>query len=104
MSKTVVYNSFDFESDHRLVIADIRTLCTKVGRFIKRTKTPKKNTLNVNCLKQPEVLNVFIANTVSKLETIDLLSSNDINEKFVSYVNTTTEEIILYQPWHNVAY
>jgi len=67
MSKTVVFIiALPFYSDYRLVIADIRTLCTKVGRFI------KKNTLNANHLKQPEVLNVFLANTVTKLETIDL--------------------------------
>ena len=32
-----VYNSYDFDSDHRLVIADMITPCTKVARYITRS-------------------------------------------------------------------
>ena len=44
VSNCRVYNSFDFDSDHRLVIADIHTPSSKIGRYISRTKNQKKNT------------------------------------------------------------
>ena len=40
-----VYNSCDFDSNHRLVIADICTTCNKVARFVKPAATSTKSML-----------------------------------------------------------
>ena len=109
VSNCRVYNSYDFDSDHRLVIADIHTPSTKVGRNIKRKVVPKKKILNLKCLKQTEIQDRFISTTVTKLENIDLTTTNsEINDQLLSSINTSAEESIpkldntrLYQPWHN---
>ena len=104
-----VYNSYDFDSDHRLVIADISTPCTKLGRYVKRTVNTKKKFLNMNCLKQPEICERFVNKVSEKLESIDLDSTNsEINENLISSIKSSAEETIpfqektrLYQPWHD---
>uniref|UniRef100_A0A7M5XFT5 Endonuclease/exonuclease/phosphatase domain-containing protein n=1 Tax=Clytia hemisphaerica TaxID=252671 RepID=A0A7M5XFT5_9CNID len=103
-----VYNSFDFDSDHRLLIADICTPSSKIGRYISRNRTPKSIKLNLKCLQDTQIYNAFLENTVTKLEQIDLLQNNNsiINESFITYINSSAEESIpkiersrLYQPW-----
>ena len=42
VSNCRVYISYDFDSDHRLVIADICTPCTKVARYVKRAAISTK--------------------------------------------------------------
>ena len=91
-----VYNSFDFDSDHRLVIADIGTPSSKIGWYVLRKKTQKNNALNLKCLWEPLFHNTFIENAVTKLEQIDLLqtSNSEINEMFVTCINSSAEEAI----------
>ena len=69
-----VYNSYDFDSDHRLVIADICTPCTKVTRHVKRAAVSTKNHVNLNCLKQPNISQRFVNTTLEKLENLNLLT------------------------------
>ena len=92
-----IYNSNDFDSYHRLVIADICTPCTKVVRYMRRAAC-----VNFNCLKQSDT-------TLEKLENFDLNSTNSVmNNRIISYINSTTEETLpmraktrLYQLWHD---
>ena len=44
VSTTVVFtNSYDFDSDHHLVTADICIPCTKVARYVKQAALSMKN-------------------------------------------------------------
>ena len=104
-----VYNSYDFDSDHRLVIADLTTPCNKVGRYITRTVKPNTR-LNTEILKEPETQTIFVNTVVGKLESVNLDSSSntEINQHLVSSINSSAEEILpaqqnprLYQPWHD---
>ena len=104
-----VYNSSDFDSDHRLVIADLCTPCTKVARYKKQHLIPNKKHLNLNLLKDPDVQQNFLENAVIKLESIDLKCNNTmINEQFTTSINKSAEQTLpvleksrLYQPWHD---
>ena len=49
-----VYNSFDFDSDHRLVIANLLTPCTKVSRHKRHRKKTVKKRFDFRSLKNSE--------------------------------------------------
>ena len=72
VSNCRVYNSYDFDSDHRLVIADICTPCTKLARYVRQAGTSTKKHVNLNYLKQPDISERFINTTTEKLEHLDL--------------------------------
>ena len=72
VSNCRVYNSYDFDSDHRLVIADICTPCTKLARYVKQAGTSTKKHVNLNYLKQTDISERFINTTTEKLEHLDL--------------------------------
>ncbi|XP_066925162.1 uncharacterized protein [Clytia hemisphaerica] len=81
-----VYNSYDFDSDHRLVIASLTTPCTKI-----------------------KILHKFKNAATESLDTIDLQSDNTaLNNNLLKSINEAASENIptirntkLYQPWHN---
>ena len=82
-----VYNSFDIDSDHQLVIADIGIPSSKIGLYVLRKKTQKNNALNLKCLREPLFHNAFIKNAATKLEQIDLFqTSNSWNQWNVCHV------------------
>ena len=109
VSNCRVYNSCDFDSDHRLVIADLHTPRSKVTRYVKRVTKPKKKHLNMRCLQQPEILERFTNATAEKLVNIDLNCTNsELNEHLISSINSSAAETLptqaktrLYQPWHD---
>ena len=72
VSGCCVYNSYDFDSDHGLVIADICTPCTKVARCVKWAAISNKKHVNLNCLKQLDISERFINTTLEKLEKLDI--------------------------------
>ena len=104
-----VYNSYDFDSDHCLLIADLCTLCTKVAHYKKQNLIPNKKHLNLNSLKDPDVQQNFLETAVNKLESIDLQCNNTmINEQFTTSINKSAEQTLpvlekprLYQSWHD---
>ena len=104
-----VYNSYDFDSDHCLVIAYLCTPCTKVARYKKQHLIPNKKHLNLNSLNDPDVQQNFLETAVNKLESIDLQCNNTmINEQFTTSINKSAEQTLpvlekprLYQPWHD---
>ena len=104
-----IYNSYDFDSDHRLVIADLCTPCTKVACYKKQHLITNKKHLNLNSLKDPDVQQNFLETAVNKLESIDLQCNNTmINEQFTTSINKSAEQTLpvlekprLYQPWHD---
>ena len=110
LSNCRVYNSYVFDSDHRLVIADICTPCTKEARYVKRAAISTKRHVNLNCcLKRPDISKGFVNATLEKLENIDLNFTNSVmNDHLVSSIKFATEETLLmrgktrlYQSWHS---
>ena len=104
-----VYNSYDFDFDHRLVIADICTPCTKVARYVKWTAISTNKHVNWNYLKQLKQSERLVNTTLKMLENLDLNSTNSVtNNCLISSINSTTEETLplwensrLYQSWHD---
>ena len=72
VSNCRVYNSYDFDLDHHLVIADICTPCTKVVKYVKWVAISTKNYVGLNSVKQPETRERFVNTTREKLENLDL--------------------------------
>ena len=75
VSNCGVYNIYDFDSNHRLVIADIYTICNKVARYEKRAALSTKKHVNLNYLKQPNISERFVNTILEKLENLDLNST-----------------------------
>ena len=104
-----VYNSYDFDTDHRLVIADLRTPCTKLSRFIQRAMKPKRKYLDINALKRSETSEQFSNAVTAKLDNVDMNATNtEINDHLIRSINTSAEDTLplkprtrLYQPWHD---
>ena len=109
ISNCRVYNSYGFDSHHRLVLANICTSCTNVARYVKQAAISMKNHVNFNCLKQPDISERFVNTILEKLENLDLNSTNYVmNDRLISSINSATEYTIsmqektrLYQPWHD---
>ena len=78
-----VHNSYDFDSDHRLVIANIKTPCTKTARYVKRKHKAQTKRLDYSAFNNPDTLERF-KNTVSEnLNSVDLETDNSsLNENF----------------------
>ena len=76
VSNCCVYNSYHFDSDHHLFIADICTPCTTVARYVKQAAISTKKHVNLNCLKQPDISERFVNTTLETLESLDLNSTN----------------------------
>ncbi|XP_066935519.1 uncharacterized protein [Clytia hemisphaerica] len=104
-----VYNSYDFDSDHRLVIAKLSTPCTKMSRYKKhRMKSPKKR-FDFKSLNRAETEQNFKRNLSIKLEYIqpEMQSNTQLNEHFITSIQEAADETIpkivarkLHQPWH----
>ena len=106
-----VYNSYDFDSDHRLVIAHLSTPCSKASRFVPRSyqQKKKKEQLDVKSLNDPVIHTNFINAAAEHLSVIDLEADNSsINSQFVNAINTAATETLskksrtrFSQPWQN---
>ena len=95
VSNCRVHNSYDFDSDYRLVIVDICSPCTKVARYVKRGAISTKKHVNLNCLKQPNISEWFVNTTLEKLENLDVNSANSVmNGRLISSINSATEETL----------
>lgn len=105
-----VYNSFDFDSDHRIVIATINTPCTKLSRYIKRTTKKKPNRLDLSALDNERTESNFIENVAQKLNLVyNNRNGNDtLSKTFVNTIKEVADNILpkqnldkLHQPWHD---
>ena len=86
-----VFNSFDFDSDHRLVVANLTTPTTKKARFINRTKTKRQKRINFEAIT-PAMSELFKDEVSRKLNSNEILNSesNDfLNEKLVNTIKET---------------
>ena len=105
-----VYRSYDFDSDHRLVIATLTTPCTKASRYRKRRKTTKNKQLDLKMLDNEIIKNQFIQNAVDNINTknIDNLNNDMIHEHLINSINSAAETAIpkltktrIIHPWQN---
>ena len=64
-----VYNSYDFDNDHRLVIANTKTPCTKTARYINRNKKPKSKQFYTAALLDRSVERKFLRAAVGYIDT-----------------------------------
>ncbi|XP_066928505.1 uncharacterized protein [Clytia hemisphaerica] len=65
-----VYRSFDFDSDHRLVIATMNTPLTKKARYRKRTVKKKAKNLDLATFNNDENLQLnFLQSTITNLNS-----------------------------------
>ena len=102
-------NSYDFDSDHRLVIADMKTPSTKEARFRKRHKKTQSKKLGLTALQNENIATAFKEQTLYNLSTIDTEQDNtNINEILVKSINETADNVLPlkskskpYQPWHD---
>ena len=103
-----VYNSYDFDSDHRLVIASLKTPSTKRARFVMRKKKPVKSKIDLSAITN-DMIESFQKKVSDKL--IELKSdeqNTNLNGIFVdsvreSALSTLPKQIQnkASQPWHN---
>jgi len=105
-----VYNSYDFDSDHRLVIAHMHTPCNKIARYVRRSTKTAMQRLDTTALNDEVIMERFNTAVADKLETISLRDSDNtmLNNHLTDAVNTAAEDILpnlekskLFQPWHN---
>ena len=110
VSNCRVYNSYNFDSDHRLVVAHLNTPCTKVARYINRPLKQEKKYLDLSSLNDPIIENNFINAAVENIQTLPIgdNNNNEINDYLVKSINTAGTDTIpqkektkLHQPWHN---
>ena len=103
-----VYNSYDFDSDHRLVIANLNTPITKIARFIGRKKTVIKQRINFSAVDEATELN-FLETVIENLSDYDLngLTNTELSEKLVNVINSSADTTLpkknftkQMQPWH----
>ena len=107
-----VYNSFDFDSDHRLVIATLNTPCTKFARYKKQEMKAARKKLDMTSLENHAIKTDFNTNLSANLndKEWDTKSNEFIQEHLTNSINTAAENSIpkttatkLQQPWHNDA-
>lgn len=105
-----VYNSYDFDSDHRLVIANLSTPCTKMSRYKKHRKKSSKKRFDFKSLRCAEIEENFKRTLSNKLEfaQAEMQSNTQLNEHFINSVQEAADETIpkivaqkLHQPWHD---
>ena len=87
-----VYSSYDFDSNHRLGIAESCTPCTKVARYVKRAAISTKEHVKLNYLKQPDISERFVNTTLEKLEKNSTISV--MNDSLIYSINSATEETL----------
>ena len=105
-----VYNSFDFDSDHCLLVAHLHTPAEKVSRYIKRS-AKKKKYIDLTSLNTPAIRYNYIEAVNEDLQTLttSASSSNDeINTQFIKIINNAAnstipskEKEIYTPPWHD---
>ena len=87
-----VHNSYDFDSDHRLVISEVKTRSTKAAIFRKRHKKTQSKKLDLTALQNENIATAFKEQTLNNLSTIDTEQDNtNINETFVKSINETAD-------------
>ena len=104
-----VYNSYDFDTDHRLVIASLNTPVTKIARFIGRKKTVIKQRINFSAID--DVAESNFINTVTENFSnykFDESTNIELTEKLVTVIKNSAEATLptknrvrQTQPWHN---
>ena len=103
-----VYNSYDFDSDHRLVIASLKTPSTKRARFVMRKKKPVKSKIVFSAITN-DMIESFQKKVSDKLIELKGDEQNtNLNGIFVdsvreSALSTLPKQIQnkASQPWHN---
>ena len=81
-----VYNSFDFDSDHRLVIATLKTPSSKKARYIVRKKNPVKPKIDFTVLTD-ELIETFQEKMSVSLNNHNHFELNsNLNELFIDSV------------------
>ena len=87
-----MHNSYDFDSDHRLVISEVKTRSTKAAIFRKRHKKTQSKKLDLTALQNENIATAFKEQTLNNLSTIDTEQDNtNINETFVKSINETAD-------------
>ena len=104
-----VYNSFDFDSDHRLVIAKLETPSTKTARFKNQPQKTSSIKYDSSALRDQTMTTNIKIEAINNLNSIDTETKNtvlyknllkSINEAAVNCL-PIKEKSKLYQPWHN---
>ena len=105
-----VYNSYDFDSDHRLVVASLQTPVTKIARFIGRKKVIIKKKIDYSAINDEIETNFVnavtrnLSNPVLHLDNSNLqLTENLINAVTKSADDTLPKQnlVRITQPWHD---
>lgn len=105
-----VYNSYDFDSDHRLVIAHMNTPRDKVSRSIKRNPKTVHKKYDFGALQTNEVHQAFIAKISQSLADLQIndIDNTALNDNLVKSIKDAAAETLpevvvqkLHQPWHN---
>ena len=105
-----VYRSYDFDSDHRLVIATMNTPCTKFARFRRRDRKTNPKKLNLKMLENERIRDQFTHTAVENLNTMNFENQNNqsLHNHLVTSINSAAESTIpkitkerITQPWHN---
>ena len=105
-----VYNSFDFDSDHRLVITSLKTPCTKKARKKqKETKTASTTTIDISALNNQETATSYNEKVLQNLSLIDINSNNTVlSQNLTTSLNDAATSTLppkvkttLCQPWHD---
>eukprot|EP00111_Clytia_hemisphaerica_P017270 TCONS_00051124-protein len=90
-----VFNSFDFDSDHRLVIAKLSTPSSKKARFKKHQKRTRKQKINFAAITQ-EMTDRFSNNVTGKLEADDVTQSQSnkfLNDSIINALRESAENV-----------
>ena len=104
-----VYNSYDFDTDHRLVIASLNTPVTKVARFIGRKKTVIKQRIDFSAIDTVAESN-FINTVTENFSNYNFNESTntELTDKLVTVIKSSAETTLpkknrvrQTQPWHN---
>ena len=104
-----VYNSYDFDTDHRLVIATLNTPITKVARFIGRKKTVIMKRIDFSAIND-ESESIFFDTVTENLSDYDFTtaSNDDLTEKLISTIKNSAETTLPKRdrirktvPWNN---
>ena len=104
-----VHSSYDFDSDHRLVVANLKTPCSKLARYVKRTKKIQPKQFDLSALKIPEIGNDLKNEAINEMNSINLEADNStLNKNLLKSINNAAlnnlpkkANVKLYQPWHN---
>ena len=105
-----VYNSYDFDSDHRLVVADLNTPGNKFSRFRKWNPKIAHKKYDFAALQTEEINHNFLTNLSNMWENAQTIDNNNtaINDRLVQSIKAAAAVTIpervaqkLYQPWHS---